>query len=258
MARWESKLKRAKNPPDKILSAYELKDALEGEVCFVLAPGPSLDEFPRGDLDRFVTIGVNSLLEIYRPTYWIFQEGIFCKKYKELYSDPKLVGVVAKQSRTPVIQKFIEKPTKLYWFTSDRHRVLTHKRTSDIQPFWYREEESFLPGHCSISANAISLARLMNPRLIVLVGIDLRYDGAKYYADGVKRNSGPRLRDRALSASRAWMSKAARFGVWKGAEIVTSSSSLSLRGVKRKSADQILEMAGMLIGKKTWELKSQS
>jgi hypothetical protein len=256
MAKWEAKFKLAQRPVESIESVYALKDAMAGEAVYVVAPGPSLDDFPKSALSNNVTIAVNSAAELIEPTFWIFQEGIFCKKYNGIYTSDRINRIVTTEVRAKVICKYLEKPKRLYTYSYLNQRVLRVDRSTGKDPFWSNEQTSFLPGHCSISANGMSLARLMGAKLIVIIGVDLHYSGDKYYADGVKRNTGPRLRGRALSASRAWMRKAAASKVWHGPTILTTSNTLSLRGIKRVSVEKAISEVDKLPRERTCLLKS--
>lgn len=240
MARWWTKVPNYKPPRAQIDNVYQLRDKCRGGVVYVLAPGPSYDDFPQDMLLRVPTIGVNSIAERISPDFWMFQEGIFCKKYHPIYTTRWIKNIVTTRDRCLIIRDLLPEKKGLYSYRFLDMSVLGME-VGDNFPFWSSPEEEFIPGRNSIAANAMSLAVLMNPKLIVLVGVDLRKHDGRYYCEGIRKNRGPRLQERALSASRAWMTKAARKGVWRGPEIVTTSPLLSLRGVRRVSIDVAIQ-----------------
>lgn len=247
MPKWMRRFAQNHPPLADPRSCYDLAGQARGGAVFVVAPGPSLDSFPREALYDQVTIGVNSTAELFSPTFWLFQEGIFCKKYHGIYTSGWLKRIVTTWARVSVILPLLPKGKEVYGYSFRTKSVLRMRkdRAPEGKPYWYDETDTFLPGHNTVAANAMSLAVLMEPALIVLVGVDLYWDDSiPYYAHGVKRNSGPKDRFRALSASRAWMNKAATRGVWSGTRIVTTSPWLKLRGVRRVSPGTALKEAG--------------
>jgi hypothetical protein len=254
MPRWISKFPCHDPPIVKPRSAYDLEDSEFGGVVFVLAPGSSFDKFPREELYKFTTIGVNSIAELFSPAFWLFQEGVLCKKYHSIYTSRWIPRIVTTWDRATMLRPLLPEGKGLYCYDFKHRSALRMRKDKapEGKPYWYDSELAFVPGHNSVAANAMSLAVLMKPSLLVLVGIDLRYKGDYYYAHGVKRNPGPRFRDKALSASRAWMGKAAKRGVWAGPEIITTSPWLKLRGVRRVTVEDALEKAeGVLCRKST-------
>jgi hypothetical protein len=241
MARWIRKVKSHDPPVITAKSVYSLSGRCSGSVVYVVAPGPSLDDFPRDRLKTATIIAVNSAVEVVRPTWWIFQEGMFCKKYHPVYTSRRVKAIVTTETRCQTLAKLLSKPKELYFYSYRLQSVLRMRRDTGKIPFWANRESSFLPGRCSVAANAISLAVLMSPSLIVLVGVDLSYNGEKYYCEGIRRNPGPNLRHKALIASKAWMSKAAQRKVWAGPRIITTSKTLRLRGIHRVSVETALK-----------------
>jgi hypothetical protein len=217
---------------------------MRGRAVFVVAPGPSLDQFPKSRLDDFVTIGVNSAAELMSPTFWLFQEGLFMKKYYPIYNSSWIKSIVTVERRAEKMESILQDRKWIYTYQSEGERVL--KRSGGEFAPWrnLNMKPTFLPGRNSVAANAISLAVLMEAKVVVLVGVDLAIeDDGKYYANGVKRNPGPKNRPRALSASRAWMSKAAKYGVWRGPKLLTTSPYLRFRNVRRCSIGEAISEA---------------
>jgi hypothetical protein len=223
-------------------SVYALEGSRENDVVFVVAPGPSLDDFPHDELQKYTTIGVNSAIEVVKCSYFCAYEGTLFKRFYSLYTGDRIDRIITDWSRS-FIAPLLPAGKELYCYKYLDLSVLRMKTDVDFHPFWRRPEEHFLPGRSSITANALSLAVLMRPRLIVTVGLDLAMTAEKYYASGVKINPGPRLRRRALHAGQAWMWLASRKGVWRGPEIVTTSPTLKLKGVKRVNVAEALKKA---------------
>ena len=243
MPRWASKFERFNPPVAKVHSVYDLYDTAAGKVVYVLAPGPSFEDFPRDELDRFTTIGMNGILEIYWPTYWIFQEGTFIKKYMDLHRYGKTTNIVTTTVRAEFMKQFLPKDRTLYEYFARDHSVLNMDKNTGNTPYWYWPEEKFLPGRSSIASNALSLAVLMRAELIVLVGIDFKMRVGQYYAGGIVKNSGPRLKEKALSAGKAWFYLASMTRVWKGPKIITTSTSLNAKNIEKVSTDKAIELS---------------
>lgn len=222
-------------------SVYELEDYRKDGVVFVVAPGPSLDLFPKSELKGRTTIGVNSALELAPLEFWIFQEGIIGKKYFPLYSSGLVKNVVTTRDRAEFLYRILPKEVNLFRYCYFDTSVLRMEKDVGFHPFWKRPNEFFLPGRCSITANALSLAVLMKPALVVCVGLDMAMPDGKYYADGVKRNPGPRLKEKALSVGSSWMWIAAKKGVWSGPRIITTSPWLRMPRFKRVSVEDALK-----------------
>lgn len=246
MPHWWDKVPNYKPPQVNAKSVYELEGTMTGKVVVIVAPGPSLDLFPKKRLEDFTTIGVNSALELVpRLDYWVFQEGIIGKRYHPLYTTGRCGAVVTTRDRIPIMEKVLPGSVGLYKYTYYDTSVLRMPREVDFYPYWRRPEIDFLPGRCTITANALSLAVLMRPRMIVFVGLDFFIEGEKYYADGVKRNTGPRLRKRALSAGSAMMYIFAKHQVWAGVRKITTSPWLRMKGIVNLELKEALkEMKG--------------
>jgi hypothetical protein len=241
MPRWLSKL-RHPDGPASVRSVYELEGSAKDRIVFVTCPGPSLSDFPKQLFDLGLVIAVNSALELVdRCDVFVFQEGLFSKNYVPIYRSKRVKSIVTTVSRAELVRHLIPAAKPLYSYEARKAKVLSGPRgkRGEWPPPWHNPEKRILPGHCTAAANALSLAVLMRPRRTVLVGMDLNFgpDG-QYYSPGVKRNPGPRDKIKALAASRAWMSLAARHGVWSASEVVTTSTILNLRGIKRVSPNE--------------------
>lgn len=224
-------------------SVYTLENFVPGGVVFVVAPGPSLDTFPKEVLSEYTTIAVNAACEIISPTFALFQEGILCKKYYRVYTTEWVKRVVTTKARQ-FIERLLPTGHEIYTYQYLDLPCLRNAK-KNVPLYWRNPEYRFLPGRNSISTNALSLACLMGASLVVLVGVDFHMgnEGEQYYANGVHINQGPRLRSRALRAGFAWASLAARKGVWNGPRIISTSPWLNLKGIQRVSVKEAIESA---------------
>jgi hypothetical protein len=221
-------------------SVYDLAELKRGSVVVVAAPGPSFASFPVEELRIRTTIGVNALPELFLPDYWIWQEKTFARLYFDLYSTGKIRRVVTTRKRE-FLGRLMPEGSELYCFQYQDVALKKYCREPG-RPGWFYPEREFLPGHASISSNALSLAVLMNPRLVVVVGVDFSYSGDGYYSPGVNLNRGPKVhnRARALESGAKWMSEAAQRRIWAGPRIITTSPTLDIWGIERLSVDQAL------------------
>jgi hypothetical protein len=243
LPKWASKFKQYSPPVADVRSVYDLYGKADGKVVYVLAPGPSFEDFPKEVLGNFITIGMNGLLEIYWPDYWIFQEGIFVKKYMDLYRYGETHSIVTTLVRSAFMRQFLPKGRTIYEYFARDHSVLKMPKDTGHEPYWYWPEEKFLPGRSSIASNALSLAVLMRAELIVLVGIDFKMREDQYYAGGIVKNTGPRLKEKALSAGRAWFYLASMTRVWRGPKIITTSATLNAKGIQKVTIDKAIELS---------------
>jgi hypothetical protein len=220
-------------------------------VVYVLGPSPTLNDFPEKVLKHFTTIGMNAVLERFFPTYWIFQEGIFVKRYMDIYRTGDTANIVTTATRAKFMQQFLPKGRTLYEYEARDLSVLKMDKDTGHTPYWYWPEEKFLPGRSSIASNALSLAVLMRPALVVLVGVDFKMRDGQYYSGGIRKNPGPRLREKALSAGRAWFYLAARSGVWSSTQVITTSTTLNAKFIKKVTIDDAIEMSMELLNGST-------
>ena len=238
---WWDRKKRYFPPECAVRSVYELEDSAKGKVVFIVAPGPSFEDFPIEQLGGQITIGVNSTLELMKPKYWLFQEGILAKKYFPYYAQADATeNIVTTIVRTDML-KYIVPSGKTLWYYQSEPRITS--KFSKPAPHWRWPEVHFLPGRCSVASTAMSLAELMRPRAIVLIGVDFATKCGQYYSDGVMRNPGPTVRDKALGAGRAWCLYAISKRAWRAAPIYTTSPYLKLgRRISRISIDRALQL----------------
>lgn len=209
--------------------AYELEGRLEGELLFVVAPGPtakSVQEDPSA-LDGQKVLALNSSIEFLPdPTWWMYADKRFSQIYaRELHTDwPKAVIMLATQARKH--QRIYKGELFVYDYQLSFRELKKQRRGVELNgnPFWYWPERSFLPGRCSVFSNAMSLALIMKPRAIVLVGVDFEESGPDYYVSSVTRNKGPTQRRRALDSGANWFSKNYGKGVWPGLPPIVSTN----------------------------------
>lgn len=273
-------LKKLAPPQVRARSVYDLAGTQAGRAVLVVAPGPSFASFPRDELERHPTIGVNSALELCPLDYWLFAEPVLAKDYRALYSSGRAKNVVSTRYQAhAVLERVLPESVGLFWFRyghaskfdpeDDDLSVIRMARTgwleSGRRPWWARPDKVFLPGRCSVATHAVSLAVLMGAAVVVTVGVDLKYDvgtGA-YYAPGVTINQGPGRKPRlnkkltdaervrqvntarvkALGCTLAWTKVVAALGIWRDAEILTISPSGSgLPGSRRVTVDDAIDI----------------
>lgn len=223
----------------KARSVYELEGSLEGEVLYIVGPGPSAGRV-EGDpsiLDGQKVLALNSSIEfLSNPTWWMYADKRFSYIYqKELHSAwPQSVIMVEAQTRK--FAKTYKGELFSYEYQLQFRALKKARRGVDLgeKPFWYWPERRYLAGRCTIFSHALSLALLMRPRAIVVIGVDFSLDGSRYYVDSVERNPGPTERERALWAGARWIRENWKKKVWRGLPPMYSvSESLveNLRGV---------------------------
>jgi hypothetical protein len=234
-------------------NVYDLLGAESGRAVIVAAPGPSFASFPRDALLAHPTIGVNAILEILDPTYWVFAEPFFTRNYRKLYSESRAKIVTTRFQSIAALELLLPAGRDLFWFRyghaprldqDDRRDPLNPKAGLSVlnmpkpadgrKPWWSIPEKGFLPGRCSVTTHAVSLAILLGAAAVILVGADFTHtDDAAYYAPGVTINHGPRRKTKALACGRNWAQLAAKKGVWEGTDLMTVSPTHSLTWERR-------------------------
>jgi hypothetical protein len=222
-------------------NVYDLEGTLAGKAVFLVAPGPSLSEFPKGELLRRTTIGVNAVPEYFPPTYWNFQEKYFCRAYLNLYREGPVKRIITTLARS-FMAKIMPEGSELY--TYDYHLLdLKDHWDPKLQPPWRSPGDRFLPGRSSITSNALSLAVLTGAKLVVLVGVDFSVPEGRYYVPEVTINRGPKDRERSLKAGLSFFGWGISRGVWRGPRIVSTSPHRKVPGIEHLSVGEALEAA---------------
>lgn len=207
--------------------AYELAGRFAGKAVFVLCPGPSLTLFPRDVLARATTLAVNSAVEVYIPTFWVFNEPKLIRFFWKPLIAENRVGVIVTERPNAWISPWLPAGASIYWY---EYQLPIRRRIKGAKPWWLWPERSFLPGHATVTANAVSLAELLGARIVVLVGCDQTvYPGGKYYCDGVGLNPGPWDPQGAIKAGREWFESALLGKKLWGVPIVQVAPSCVLR-----------------------------
>jgi len=210
-------------------SAYGLIGFAQGEDVFIVAPGPSVEGFPLDRLEGRITIGVNAALELFTPRFWMYADKRFSWLYGKWLHERKDLCTVMPYHQAKKLKLYYA--GKELWFFHYQ-MMLRRYGKKGTTPFWFYPERTYLPGRASVFNNALSLAYIMHPRRVVLVGVDFSYEGEDYYAKGVELNPGPRgkERDRALHAGFDWFKSglvSGRKRVWPGLSVVTTSATLN-------------------------------
>lgn len=212
-------------------SAYDLEGCCTGRTLFLVGPGPSAANFPLRALGDRPALAINSALELLTPRWWMYADKRFTRYYgRELHRKKNLQAIMPYHQVCKVQRYFAGAGL---WFY---HYQMKLKRwTEGTWPFWYSRERAFLPGRASVLNNAISLAWLMQPAKVVLVGIDFDFGGEEYYAAGIKKNPGPRpdqRRNALLSGFRWFAGGLRRRGstcLWPALDLSTTSATLHAR-----------------------------
>ncbi len=157
--------------PWTVEDVYELRGLAKDQTVYILGTGPSLDSYPLDCLDGSLTIGMNTILNVFDPRFWLFGDGKFArwgaKKYKDLLSSGTSLVVNEKHLQ------FLE-----------RHYC---ELTVDVYLFTNQDSQSprFLAGRWTIATVALSLATLMDAKRVVLVGVDMGAPGGLFYSKKV-------------------------------------------------------------------------
>lgn len=216
--------------------AYDLIGARRGRPVFVVCPGWSLDLFPLDELRSTATIAVNAAIEVFDPTWWLFVEPKLIRTYMRWIKDGRIRSVVTHRWNAWMRQWMAGGTVWGYQYVAQiRHRI------KGADPWWLWPAANFLPGHCTVTAHAISLSEIMGASKIVLVGADQCVSPAnRNYCKGVSLNDGPWWPTGALDAGRDWISAGIRQGLWKTPIVqVEPASALPVETISRERAVEI-------------------
>lgn len=204
------------------IKIYSIEGSLEGKVLYIVAPGPSLSGFPIEKLAGKYSIALNSAIEFFNPTWWMFTDKKIFRRYLgHIKKNPNQSIATIKNYVNGIRRRGFE--GDIYEFEY-QCRVL--RRVENKDPWWWWDEINFLPGRTTVSCNALSFAQILRPKKIILVGIDFFVVGGKYYTDGVRMNPGPRDKKRALKSGANWMRKGFKKKIWT---LDTYTTSIYLR-----------------------------
>ncbi len=184
-----------------------LRGLARDKTVYILGTGPSLDSYPLERLESSLTIGMNTILNVFDPSFWLFGDGKFArwgaKKYK------KTLGLCTSLVVNEKHLQFLE-----------RHY---NEFTVDVYCFTNQDRESprFLAGRWTIATVALSLATLMDAKRVVLIGVDMGAPGGAFYS----RKVGGKAPGRQLSMMgqwRKWLQYGFKQNLWP-IEVVTVS-----------------------------------
>lgn len=186
-----------------------LKGTASGRTVFIVGSGPSFAEFPGDALRGRLTVALNSAVELFEPTYWLYG----CPKFAR-YTAKKIAperpggtALVMNQRHVPrVREKFPpEAEVDIYQFHNDADA----------------DRAEFLAGRWTIATTALSLAVLLGAARAVLVGIDMGSVDGAWYAPSV-RFPPPRKQHIYVGQWRKWLQQGFRSGLWP-LEVLTVS-----------------------------------
>ena len=153
--------------PWMVDDVYELRGIARDKTVYILGTGPSLDAYPLDQLEGSLTIGLNTILNVFDPTYWLFGDGKFArwgaKRYKE----------EVESSRTSLI-------------VNEKHLQFLERHYSEFKVYCFTNQDKyslrFLAGRWTIATIALSLATLMDAKRTILIGIDMGPTGSQFYS----------------------------------------------------------------------------
>jgi len=238
----------------EVRNIYDLEGTEEGRRLWIVAPGPT-----SRDLDKWghlmvgeTVIALNSAIEIVKkPAFWLYAD----KRFSWLYGH-ELHGTKARMKPgvdTPhrvIVPHHQTKKLRLYFAGQEVYsfhyqmpikRRLPEEERED-KPFWYAPDDRFIPGHASVASTACSVACLLRPRVVILVGIDFMIPDGVYYHPDVVKNKGPTEKARNLGAGLSWFKGALtkKGGIWPGLNIVTPSVYLASQApVRHRNWEEI-------------------
>ena len=183
--------------PWTVKDFYELRGLARDQTVYILGTGPSLDSYPLDRLGSSLTIGMNTILNVFDPGFWLFGDGKFArwgaKKYKKSLS-PGTSLVVNEKHLQFLDRHYRELTIDVYCFTNQD-----------------RESPRFLAGRWTIVTVALSLATLMDAKRAVLIGVDMGAPGGAFYSKKV----GGEAPGRQLSMMGQWR-KSLQYGFRQG------------------------------------------
>ncbi len=211
-------------------SAYGLEGALDGQDLFIVAPGPTSADHDLPALKGRNVLALNSAIEITPFTWWMYSDRSFTKIYMDNMKGivkPPVERVILCSHQVRRVQEIFK--GKEIWDFDYQMRLQRWEKGWEGKPFWYSPKRRYIPGRCSVFNVALSVATLMRPSRVILVGVDFRQRGIRsYYHPAVKQNHGPWNRQRALGSGLKWFRIHLEWGtVWPNLNLVTTSSYLA-------------------------------
>jgi hypothetical protein len=154
--------------------AVDLSDLYEGQHCFLLGGAPTLNHYDLAALktNGIVTIGINNVPTIFKPTYWIGADKPRCYSKEYLY-DPSIVKFACNGKADMEIDgiKWKYFPSTLFWDAKEEFTInnLLHRTSYFVwwKNTWY---------------NAIQLCYRLGFRTIYTLGADFKIDKNYEYA----------------------------------------------------------------------------
>lgn len=218
-------------------SCYGFEGTLRGETAYLLAPGPSLADFPVEKLVGRRLLVVNSAVELTPdPWLWMYADKRFSWKYKEFMKQGRPPRALVAKHQVTIQRYYAGKIYFFQWQMKLRHRI------KGARPWWRCDKRQFLPGRCSVINNALSFLELTGAEHVIMIGVDFECRGDQYYAPGICFNQGPTRRERALSAGRNWFVGGRKRGLWEPLRLSTTSEPWAkFSGLPRLTIDEALE-----------------
>ena len=150
----------------------QFKQSHEGERCFIIGNGPSLNISDLEKITKDITFASNRIYNIYgqtawRPDYYVAFEPTFAKDNIKLISDieakkGKFVNICAKSNR--ITDK------NIYWFYSFKEYTLNKETTKGID--FSTDISQYVGESYSVTYTMIQIAVYMGFKEIYLLGVD--------------------------------------------------------------------------------------
>ena len=219
----------------EVNSVYELEGWSIGKPLFLVAPGPTSEDFPLDSLQGRNVIALNCAIEIlpFTPSFWMFADRAFITRiYPVRIKEGDPPQIIVSKKHLGWMSGFGGQAVYYYRFYGRRLNV-----NSGFVPWWRWRARSHLEGRKTIATLALSLAMLMRPTVVFLIGVDFQTkpgDGGEYvYNRSVtgKPNmkigsfNDQRLKSHARGVTH--MHRGFSRNNWKDLSIKTLSSSLS-------------------------------
>lgn len=193
--------------PWTVEDVCELRGLARDQTVYILGTGPSLDSYPLDRLSYSLTIGMNTIVNVFDPSFWLFGDGKFArwgaKKYKNSLS-PGTALVVNEKHLQFLERHYFELTIDVYCFTNQNRQSLR-----------------FLAGRWTIATVALSLATLMEAQKVVLIGVDMGAPGGEFYSKKVGGEA-PGRQLSMMGQWRKWLQHGFRQNLWP-IDVVTVS-----------------------------------
>ena len=219
---------------------YQLRNLFHEKAIFIVAPGPSLGDFPVDKLNGYRTLVLNSAWEVTpKPWLWMFADKRFSRIYmKDMHAGTAPPRILIADHQLGVCRYF--KGIEVLYY---QWQIQLKRYSRGLSLWWINEDRNFLPGRCSVFNNALSFCEMAGFSRVITIGVDFSERGDKYYVDGIRKNAGPTGRERALRSGRNWYAGGMRKKLWPNISLYSTSDTFSkFAKIKKLSSDEAFAM----------------